>query len=285
MSKTPLVDRLEPEDWSGAMGDKWLANLEQFEGMIAPIGAALMKHAGFAQGERVLDAGCGAGATSIEIARRVGARGAVLGLDISRALIDKAAGRVRDANIGNVSFRCADAATVQLDAPPFDRLFSRFGLMFFPEPAVAFTNLHRLLRSGARSDFSVWAPARENAWVAQIMAIVGQHIDLPAPAPHAPGPFAFDDPDYLRGILGQAGFESVQVDTWQGDQLVGGTGASPAAAATFALGVMSFGELLDEANPAAREKARGQLVELFQQHQTRAGIAMPAKAFLVTARA
>ena len=286
MSRAPTpANQIAAEDWSGAMGDRWLANLARFEGMIAPIGEALMARAALSEGERVIDVGCGAGSTTVETARRVGPSGAAFGLDISQVLIDAAVRRAHDANVHNLQFQCADAATFRLDGPRFDRLFSRFGLMFFAQPVDAFTNLHRLLRRGARADFSVWAPARENAWIAQIMGIVGQHVELPAPVAHAPGPFAFDDPAYLRGVLDQAGFESAQLDTWQGDQLVGGAGASPEEAADFALRVMSFGELLDEANPAARNTVHAQLIELFARHRTAAGIAMPAKAFLVTARA
>jgi SAM-dependent methyltransferase len=285
MSKAPLVDQVVAQDWSGAMGDKWLANLARFEGMIAPIGEALMTRAAFTEGERVIDVGCGAGGTTVEIARRVGTSGAAFGLDISQALIDAASRRARGANVSNVQFHCADAATFHLDGPGFDHLFSRFGLMFFAEPAAAFTNLHGLLRRGARADFSVWAPARENAWVAQLTAILAQHIELPAPVPHAPGPFAFDDLAYLHAIMDRAGFKSVQVDVWQGDQMVGGARASPPDAADFVLRVMSFGEMLEETNPAARDRVRERLIELFARHQTSAGIAMAAKAFLVTAYA
>ncbi len=286
MNRAPTpVHQIAAEDWSGAMGERWLANLTRFEGMIAPIGAALMAHAGFAPGERVIDVGCGGGGTSLEIARRVGPSGSVLGVDVSPMLVDAATQRAREANVHHVRFHCADAASFRLEGPRPDRLFSRFGLMFFPQPVEAFANLHALLRPGARADFSVWAPAPENAWIAQIMGILGQYIELPAPVPHAPGPFAFDDPAYLRGVLEQAGFESAQFDTWQGHQLVAGAGASPEDAADFALGVMHFGELLEEARPSAREAVHARLVELFARHRTSDGIAMAAKAFIVTARA
>lgn len=273
------------EDWSGAMGDRWLANLARFEGMIAPIGEALMARAALGESERVIDVGCGAGSTSIDIARRVGASGSVLGLDISQALVDAANARALKADVPNLQFHCADAATFQLEGPRFDRLFSRFGLMFFPQPVEAFRNLHGLLRRGARADFSVWAPAKENAWIAEITRIVTQHIELPAPVAHAPGPFAFDDLGYLRSVLREAGFESMQFDTWQGEQLVGGAGATPEEAADFVLRVMAFGDLLDEANPAARKTVHAQLVGLFALGRNPSGVSMPAKAFLVTALA
>ena len=99
------------EDWSGEMGERWLRNLDRFEGMIAPIGRALLARADFRAGERVVDIGCGAGASSLEIASRLGASGSVLGVDISPVLIGTAERRARAAGAANLSFRCRDAAT------------------------------------------------------------------------------------------------------------------------------------------------------------------------------
>ncbi|MGH8259917.1 MAG: class I SAM-dependent methyltransferase, partial [Steroidobacteraceae bacterium] len=262
------------EDWSGEMGERWLKHLDRFEGMIAPVGRALMEHAAFGAGERVIDIGCGAGATSVEIGRRVGPRGAVLGLDISSQLVAAAEQRARAAGTGNVRFRCGDAASAALQEAPFDRLFSRFGVMFFPDPAAAFRQLRTFVRSGGRADFSVWAPARENAWVAQMMGVLGQLIELPAPVPRAPGPFALDDPQYVRELLEHAGFSAVKLETWHGEQPIGGPGARPADAVSFVLEAMSFGKVLDDAGPDVRAQAIARLTELFARHHGPQGILM-----------
>jgi SAM-dependent methyltransferase len=279
----PLLDTAA-EDWSGEMGERWLKNLDRFEGMIAPVGRALLERAAFRAGERVLDIGCGAGATSLEIANRLGVSGAVLGLDISPALVAAAERRARAAGAGNLSFRCADAATASLEGPAFDRLFSRFGVMFFPDARGAFANLHRFVRPGGRTDFSVWAPARENMWIAQTLAVIGEFVELPPAVPRSPGPFALDDPAYVRELLEGAGFTSVGFETWRGNQPVGGPGASPEDAVTFVFDAMSLGRMLDEAQPEARSKVRGKLRELYARHLTPQGILMPGTAYLVTAR-
>ena len=117
------------EEWAGEMGAKWLASLDQFEGMNAPIGAALLARADYNAGERVLDIGSGGGATTLSIAKAVGPSGAALGIDISPYLVAAATARAQQPRLGNVQFLCADAGRVALDSPPFDRLFSRFGYL------------------------------------------------------------------------------------------------------------------------------------------------------------
>ena len=282
-AEKPILDSAA-EDWSGEMGERWLANLDRFEGMIAPVGQALLERAAFRDGERVIDIGCGAGATSLDIAKRIGARGAVLGVDISPVLIAAAEGRAHVAGAANVRFRCADAATASLDEPPFDRAFSRFGVMFFGDARAAFANLHRFVRGGGRIDFSVWAPARENAWVAQTLAAIGQFVALPAPTPRAPGPFALDDPAYVGELLEGAGFSSVAFETWRGGQPIGGPGATPEEAVAFVFDAMSFGKMLDEAGTDTRAKVRGKLLELYTRYRASDGIRMSGTAYFVTAR-
>ena len=283
--RKPIIDGLNAEDWAGEMGVRWLASLDRFESMIAPVGDALLARAGLRAGERVVDIGCGGGATSREIARRVQPGGTVVGVDISAALVAEAARRAASAGLTNAAFVVADAAVALPPGAPFDRLVSRFGSMFFPNPAAAFQNLGRMLRTGARADFAVWAPARENAWVAGLMGVVGAHMEIPAPVPRAPGPFAFDDPEYFRAVLEGAGFRDLQFQRWEGQQLIGGAGADPADAARFVLNAMSFGALVQEQPPALRAAVEAELTALFAAHQTPAGIAMGADAWLVSASA
>ncbi|MEG3146524.1 methyltransferase domain-containing protein [Sphingomonas sp. RT2P30] len=284
-ASTPTSDELKAEDWAGAMGAKWLANIDRFESMIAPVGEAFLERAAFRPGERVIDIGCGGGGTSIAIGAQVASDGSVLGLDISPDLVAFATARARAAGAGNVSFVQADASAATPPGAPFDRLFSRFGSMFFAEPGQAFGNLKSLIRPGGRADLAVWAPARDNLWIAAMMGVLGRHLTLPAPVPRAPGPFALDDPDYIRALLGGAGFVDVDIAAWDGMQQVGGAGSSPESAVAFVLEALSFGELLAEVAPAVRSAVSAELIALFGQHVGPDGVAMPARAWFVSARA
>ncbi|QJB70469.1 class I SAM-dependent methyltransferase [Parasphingorhabdus halotolerans] len=276
-------ENVQTEDWAGEMGQKWLKNLPRFEGMIEPIGDALLARANYREGESVLDIGFGGGATTIAIAEAVAPTGKVMGVDISPDLADAARDRATKAGITNAQFTCADAATVQLKDAPYDRLCSRFGSMFFEDPVAAFTNLHGLLRSGSRIDLAIWGPPRDNLWMMEMMSVVKSHVEVPPAIPRAPGPFAFEDLEYLNEILATAGFSDVSVDTYKGLQPIGGPEATPQEAVDFVLGSMAAGRLLKEEGDDVFRNASDDLVALFEKHHvTDKGVMMKAKAWLVS---
>jgi SAM-dependent methyltransferase len=280
------AETLKGEDWAGEMGAKWLSHLDCFEGMIAPIGEALLSRAAFQPGERVIDLGCGGGATTRAIAAAVAPDGEATGLDISPDLVREAAARAAAHGLGNASFVCGDAATTPLDGAPYDRLFSRFGSMFFAEPHAAFAHLHRLLKPGARIDLAVWAHPRDNLWMMEMMGVVRSHIEIPPAVPRAPGPFAFEDCDYLGEVLSAGGFSGMDVIAYTGHQAVGGPGATPEQAADFVLGAMAVGRALAEHGETVRSAARDDLIALFtQRHVAGQGVMMGCKAWLVSAHA
>jgi ubiquinone/menaquinone biosynthesis C-methylase UbiE len=279
------TETLKGEDWAGEMGERWLASLDRFEGMIAPIGAALLERADYQRGERVLDLGCGGGATTLAIAEAVGPQGAALGLDIAPMLIAQAQARTAAAGSG-ARFVCADAATATLDEAPFGRLFSRFGSMFFPQPVPAFANLKTMLKPGGRIDLAVWAHPRDNLWMMEVMGVVRSHVEIAPAVPRAPGPFAFEDLTYLEEILTAAGFTDLEVVPYSGVQPVGGPGATPQEATDFVLASMAAGRLLEEQGADVRDAARADLLAMFERHYRPAeGVMLACKAWLVSARA
>lgn len=274
---------LQGQDWAGEMGEKWNRYRARFEGMIAPIGQATLAHAGFKLGERVLDIGCGAGPTTLDIARLVGTQGVVTGLDISHVLIDTATVRAQQAGLSQVGFVCGDAATLQLPVPAYDHLFSRFGVMFFEDPFAAFKNMRRMLHDSSRMTFCCWGPPPQNPWVARLSELVSRHVTLPPPNPTAPGPFAFADQIRTRAIIEQAGFRNVAFKAWRGAQLFGGPGLDPAGAAQFAMQSFFVGEVTADQPDTVKNAVVEDMIRLFETMRTPEGIAMEAMAWLVTA--
>ena len=222
-------------EWNGVLGQRWVALQQDLERIVAPFGDAALKAAAPQPGERVIDIGCGCGGTSIEIARRVGAAGSVLGVDVSQPMLEVARARAAQANSAHLAFRYGDASEAELPAN-IDLLFSRFGVMFFSQPSPAFSHLRQSLRAGGRCVFVCWRAPRDNSWAMTPLSAARTALGVTqAPAdPQAPGPFAFADEERLRGILSDAGFGAIAMQRFDAAIAIG---ATPRAAAESAVQV------------------------------------------------
>ncbi len=272
-------------DWQGATGEGWAANAGHYEAMLADVGAALLAHAGFTPGERVVEIGCGGGRFARRIAAAVAPGGTVLGLDISPALARFARQEAAEAGTGNLQILVADAQTAVPPGAPFDRLVSRFGVMFFADPAAAMANLHAMLALGGRLDFAVWAGIEGNPWAGAVMEVARTHLGLPPRDPRAPGPFAFSDEVYFRTLLAGAGFQAVRFTPWQGKVRFGGLGVSAAEAAGLAVAGGTLAGPMQAAGEEVKAALLADLAARMQPYLTDVGVLIPASVHLVTAAA
>ncbi len=272
------------EDWNGEMGDRWLAYLDKFEGMIAPAGEAVLAKAAAQPGEQVLDVGCGGGVSAISLAKSVGSAGHVTGLDISNKLITTATQRGQEAGLENLSWQVADAQTQKLPEGAYDLVFSRFGIMFFQDSEAAFANIHAA-NKGGRLCCTVWGPPPENPWMMEIGKVVNSIVQQPEPDPTAPGPFRFADPQVFQAILEGAGYSNVSFEPWHGPQLIGGAGSSVEQAVQFALHGLDLEEAVAAAGEEGKQELAAKLQALFSEHDTSQGVRLPAMTWLVTAQA
>ena len=270
-------------DWQGATGEGWAANADHYDAMLADVATALLAHAGFAPGERVVEIGCGSGRFARRIAAAVAPGGTVLGIDISPALAGLARREIAAAGISNLQILVADAQTAMPAGAPFDRLVSRFGVMFFADPAAAMANLHAMLVPGGRLDFAVWAPAEGNPWAGAVMEVARIHLGLPPRDPRAPGPFAFSEEAYLRALLDAAGCQAVSFTPWRGRVRFGEPGVTAAEAASLAVTGGTLAQPIQNANAEVRAALLGDLAARMQPYLTDAGVLMPASVHLVTA--
>jgi len=272
------------EDWAGVRGERWLSDVDRFEAMLAPIGEAVFARAGFAPDEHVVDIGCGGGWTTRQIAAAVGPGGTATGLDVSPVLVEEARRRAAAAGVSNADFLLGDAAVTTPAAAPFDRLFSRFGVMFFADPLAAFGNLGRMLKPGGRLDMAVWAHPRDNPWMMEMRGVVARHVEVPQADPRAPGPFQMADPAFLADILGAGGFSAPDIVLHKHMLALGGPGSTPASAVDFALRAFSVAELLDGAPPGLLATVKRELEDVYRAHEGPGGVTMPASIWLVSAK-
>lgn len=269
--------------WNNEAGPRWVAMQERMDALLAPLMNAALDHARPAAGETVLDIGCGCGATLLELASRVGSEGSVLGVDISAPMLGRARERVRDNAVQNVRMILSDAATHAFAPGAFDLAFSRFGVMFFDAPDAAFANIRSALASAGRLTFVCWAPPRDNPWLTVPLTVARPHLPPQAESdPLAPGPFAFADPDRVRGILTNAGYSTVDIVRHNASMRICGPGESERAA-RFAVDSGPVSRLLAGAEPAARAVVEQAIVAEFRRLEGPDGLALPGSVWLVSA--
>lgn len=276
-----MNQNLAASDWLAARGEKWRTQLPGMESMLMPIDEPLIRALQLEAPSRIAEIGCGGGGTAMEILRRAPAGSVVHGFDISSSLIELARARPRPGEPA-IGFEVADMATATSERP-YDRLVSRFGVMFFDDPHAAFANLARWLEPGGRFAFAVWGRPSDNPWMTSVREVVARVIEMPQMDPDAPGPFRYADSDKLLALLDRAGFTKLHVRDWRGSLPIGGE-LPPAEAANFALSSFSsFGELLARAGDNALDEARRSLTTCFSHFQKNDGaVRMDACVRIVT---
>lgn len=270
--------------WNEISGPKWVAVQDLVDALIAPLGELALLRAAPQPGERVLDVGCGCGATTLALARAVGPSGRVIGVDLSAPMLARARARIEAEGLQNVELRQADAQTAAFDASGFDLVFSRFGVMFFSDPPKAFENLRRALRPDGRCVFVCWQPIAKNPWMLLPTMALAQHVPLPTSDPSAPGPFAFADDARVRDILARAGFAAPRFESAPASLSIGRGDLDGATDFALAIGPAASALRESGADEAMRATVRASVRAALKPHASELGVRLGATAWVVHAR-
>lgn len=270
-------------DWAATRSDKWRRHLGGLEAMLAPFDEPLIDALALTAPVRIADVGCGGGATTLAVWRRAPSGSVAHGFDLSPALVE-AARRRHGAQGPAVAFEMADMGTAAPPATRYDRLVSRFGVMFFDDPPAAFANLRRWVVPGGRVAFAVWGAVADNPWITATRSAVGAAIDLPPIDPRAPGPFRYGEVAPLVSLLSQAGFVDVTVTDWRRTLPIGDRLRAPDAAQFALASFSSFAELLANAGGDAAARAHRALTAHFTPYEHEGAVMMPAQVHIVTGR-
>jgi len=269
--------------WNGESGERWVANAARRDAVLAPIGDLLAQRAAVGRGERVLDVGCGCGATTLAAAAATGPTGAVVGADLSEPMLEVA--HARAAGLAHVELRRLDAQTDPLGGP-YDVAISRFGTMFFDDPTAAFTNVARHLVPGGRMCLVTWQPIGANEWLAAPGAALVEHGAVPdeegvwGADPTGPGMFALSRPETVRRVLEAAGFDDV---TSEAHTVPMHLGATVADAVDYVVDTGPGSMLLDTIPEERREGALAAVRAVFARHLDERGVTLDSGVLLTTA--
>jgi SAM-dependent methyltransferase len=274
-------NREQLEHWNGPGGQRWVSEQDRLDRVLAPLSAAVLAAAAPQPGERVIDVGCGCGASTIELAERVGASGHVLGVDISAPMLARARQRLQTRSW--VQLEQADAASYGF-AGNANLLFSRFGVMFFGEPELAFANLRRALAPGGRLCVVCWRTFDENPWLALPARAAESVLGASSPPPAgAPGPFSLASSKHTRALLERAGFSSVALSPLDLTLELSTTGLDDAVAFVEQTGPLSrmLLQIADDQDKVARVMAA--VRAMLAAHMTGQRLALTSAAWILSA--
>ena len=237
------------------------------------------------EGDRVLDVGCGFGDTAIKLARLVGPKGDVVGIDCCDAFLDYARNDAEEKSIANISFQRGDAE-IALPVNEYDFVFARFGTMFFTNPVAAMRNMRLALKPGGTMVHIVWRDRVDNPWLSTAKEVVLKF--LPPPGEDAqtcgPGPFSMANEEMVRGMMKAAGDEEIEFRRVDAQVLVGNDVQD---AVDFQLALGPAGEVFREAGEegenkrAEIESALGEAINA--QRKSAEGIVMDSSSWVISA--
>ncbi|MEN3976001.1 methyltransferase domain-containing protein [Emcibacter sp. SYSU 3D8] len=249
----------------------WAEVADLLDLQLSPLGLRAIEALSPRTGDSVLDVGCGAGQTVLQLADRVGPGGRVTGVDLAPRLLEVA--RRRTVGHSQTDFIECDALTLALPEHSIDCVFSRFGVMAFRDSIAAFSNFRRMLKPTGRLAFVCWRSLDENEldYLPLRAAGLEARVDLT--------PFSFADSGDIRTVLEAAGFRDGVAEAH--DEMVS-SGDMDAMTAVL-LKVGALGRIIRE-NPEMRAAAESRLRAALAERRDPAAVALNAATWIVTAR-
>ncbi|GKQ50742.1 class I SAM-dependent methyltransferase [Bradyrhizobium sp. Ce-3] len=269
--------------WNGPGGQRWAARQAAQDIVLQPVLDLLIDRAAPKAGERVVDVGCGSGASSFALVSKVAPDGHVLGVDVSEPMLTRA--RQSTPQGMPVEFALGDATVYPFARASFDLLASRFGVMFFADPVASFANLHKAMKPTGRLAFACWQEPRENPFFMTPLQAVYKHVPkLPPLGPEDPGPFAFASEARVKRILGEAGFSGIALEPCKVELDVA-TGRGIEAAIQGALEIGPASRALEGHPEEVRSAATASIREALAPFAKGDSVLLPGAIWIVTARA
>ena len=260
-----IVNDEQFEFWNEGIGKKWVEEDDSMNERLSILTKELFLRSNINRNDKILDIGCGGGQTAFEASEMVGENGYVIGADISKILLDLA--KSKYANSKNLEFKYCDVQNYEFRENSFNKVISRFGVMFFENPIEAFKNIYNSIQEGGSLNFVCWTNVMENEFFTDPTNIIIKHINKEFPEiTRAPGPLAFSEADYVKEILASSKFKNVKVEKVYSSI---STNDSAKKDGDLLLKLGLGGRLLADANLSKKELSviRDEMIEISQKRQ------------------
>ena len=280
MNDPAVVNIDQATEWEGPEGEHWVAYQQRYEELSAGLTPVLFDAIAIAPTDRVLDIGCGCGATTRHAARAA-VHGHALGVDLSGPMLRQATIDATAEGLTNVTFQRADAQVHPFPPASFDVAISRFGVMFFADPVAAVTNIATALVPGGRLLFLCWQDLTHNDWVTVPAGAALGHVPFPdLGAPDQPGPFSLAEPDRITQVLTDAGYRDITTTAIEAPMRLGDNADD---AVEFLSGIGVARTLLATVDPDTAQRALAAVRDALRPHERPDGVSLTGAAWLVTA--
>ena len=242
---------------------------------LAPAHSKLLDLAAIGPGSRVVDVACGTGLITFAAAAAAGRTGAVVGTDLSQAMIDRGRVRAQARGFGHVRFERMDAEDLSLPDASCDAALNALGLMYVPDARKAVAEMARVLSPGGRAVAVVWGRRSRCGW-AQIFPIVDAQVRSEV----CPLFFALGTADTLGAIFRDTGFTGVVTETIE--TRLEWPSAEEACGAAFAGGPVALAySRFDE---PTRQIVRREYLASIEPWKAGSGYAVPGEFVVVAGR-
>ena len=186
------------------------ATYEQYLGpaISHPWTRVLLEYAAPQPGERALDVACGTGSVARHVAPMVGADGKVVALDVNPDML--AVARALPAPPGaTIEWLGGNAIRLDLADESFDLVLCQQGLQFFPDRAASLREMRRVLVEGGRFAISVWQALHRHPVYEALLEATARYLGVTIASVELS--FSLSHADELRALLGEAGFQSIEI--------------------------------------------------------------------------
>lgn len=237
---------------------KWDSIMMDF---LRPMGEKMISLLHLKDTDSVLDIAAGTGEPGLTIASIV-KNGKVMITDLSDGMLVIASENAEKRLIKNVDFKACDVCELPFPDNTFDAISCRLGFMFFPDMQLAAKEMFRVLKPGGRIVTSVWDGPDKNFWVTAIGGTINKNMQLPPPAPEAPGMFRCAKKDLIEGLFKQAGGKNTSVS-----EVVGKLNCGTAETYWNMMTEVAapFVSALSKADDVMYEKIKAEVLELVNQ--------------------